>query len=233
MRGIVKSPVYVILFAAVTSAVFTAAIASLHIVTAKTLARSKLLIRERALVELFDLGDLNTISDDQTAQLVARQIDQTMTLTDPDSGRVFQLIRAYDRSSSEGDARLIGYAFDVSGNGFWARIDGLVAVTPDLVRIKGVVFLKHSETPGLGGRITESQWRKKFKGLQITPPQPGAKYIYIGGEGPVNTADPKYARHVDAVTGATQTSAAISEFLNRNFEQFHRAAAAAGVGKGD
>ena len=233
MKGILKSPVYVILFAAVTSAVFTATIVSLHMATAETLARSKLLLRERALVELFDLGDINTISDDQTEQMVALQIDQTSTLTDPDSGRVFQLIRAFDRNSSARDARLIGYAFDVSGNGFWARIDGLVAVTPDLVRIKSVAFLNHGETPGLGGRIMESQWRKQFKGLLITPPQAGAKYIYIGGEGATNSADPKYERHIDAVTGATQTSTAISEFLNRDLEQFHRAATAAGLGKGD
>lgn len=39
------------------------------------------------------------------------------------------------------------------------------ALKPDLPEITGVVFLWHSETPGLGGLIAEPQFRRQFRGL--------------------------------------------------------------------
>ena len=137
---------------------------------------------------------------------------------------------AYDRDKDDADARVIGRAFAVSGVGFWASIEGILALSPDLQRVTGVVFLRHSETPGLGGRITERQFRDQFRrGLRATPPDAGGQYIYIGGAKPAGPGDPRWGRRVDAVSGATGTSTAVERFLNADLARFRAAVEAEGL----
>ena len=56
---------------------------------------------------------------------------------------------------SEDGRRITGYAFPVGGAGFWGPVYGLVSVDPEASRLLGIAFYRHSETPGLGARITE------------------------------------------------------------------------------
>jgi Na+-transporting NADH:ubiquinone oxidoreductase subunit C len=224
-----KHPAYVIGFAALVSAAFTAAIMTFHQVTAAQVRRNEELYEQKALVELFGLGDVERMTSAEIDRLVTQRIERGPAVTDPMTGRSIELIRAYDKDKAEKDAKLIGYAVPISGVGFWARIDGLIALKPDLGEVLGVVFLSHSETPGLGGRITEKQWRDRFRGLIVSPPSPGVKYIYVGGGAPPGSQDPRYRRYVDAITGATGTSTAVAKFIDENLRQFRRAAEAAGL----
>ena len=226
-----QRPAYVILYAAVAAAVFTGGIMTLHQVARPVVERNQRLLRQRALVDLFDLGDPAEMSAAEVSAVVESQIDQTQSLTDPQTNEKIQLLVARD-----GDGGLIGYAFGISGLGYWARIDGLLAVTPDLKRTIGVVFLAHSETPGLGGRITEPEFRDQFAGgargggLRVSPPAEQQPYLYVGGEKPSSGRNPRYDRVMDSLTGATQTSVAIGRFLNAHLARFHRAAEAARLG---
>ena len=226
----VNRPQYVLVFAAAVSAVFTAGIMSLHAVTEARIKRNAALFEEKALVELFGLNEGRQLTEKQAAELYRKHIrrpgkEQTdKFLTDPQSGVTFELIEAVKIDPAGGRPRVVAYAFPVWGVGFWARIDGYLAVTPDLTKVVGITFLKHSETPGLGGRITELQWREKFRGLTITPPQAGSKTIYVGGQ---KEGRARQGRRVDAITGATGTSSAVETFLNQRLRQFRRAAVAA------
>lgn len=222
MKLNLKHPAYVIAYAAVTAAVFTGGIMALHVATAATVERNRRLLRQRALVKLFQLDPgRGELTDEQVGRIVEQQTRRMPALTDPKTHHTFELIEARDASG-----RRIGYAFDVWGVGFWARIDGLLAVDPSCSRAIGVTFLKHSETPGLGARITEDAWTEQFRGLDVRPPPPGGQYIYIGRETP-GRGDPRSGRFVDAVTGATGTSKAVETFLNRRIAEFRRAAAEA------
>ena len=229
MKLDVKHPVYVLVYAAVVSALFTGAIMALHAATHGLVERNERLFEQRALVELFDLGDPKQLSDEQIARLVEENVRRDRSVVDPESGVRFELIEAY-RTRSGGTATLTALAFPVWGAGFWARIDGLLAVTPDLEKVIGIVFLSHSETPGLGGRITEKPWRDTFQGLRMAPPSPGEKTIAIDAA-PPSPGDPREGRHVDAITGATGTSRAVEAFLNERIAQFRRALAADRAGK--
>ena len=219
-RGVklnVNRAAYVIGFAGIVSAAFTAAIMSLHAATRSAVERNEKLFRRRALVEVFGLGldDGGELTDRQVLDRYNRRIRPGPTVTDPRTHTEFKLMEAVDA-----DGKLLGYALPIWGVGFWARIEGFLAVTPDLNRVLGITFLAHAETPGLGGRITERPWRRKFEGLDITPPAEGGKYIYIGGEqGP-----PERGRYVDAITGATGTCTALQRFLNLRLAEFRRAA---------
>ncbi len=223
----INRPAYVIVFTALITAGFTVAVMTVQVATADRIRRNEALRYEKALVEVFSLAEANKLSGEQIAQIVREQVDTSQTVTDPQSGREFQLIRAYRTgakpSGPRSESDLLGIAFEISGRGFWAPIRGLMALKPDLSEITGVVFLEQKETPGLGGRITEAWFLKQFKGLKVTAPTKGNKFIYIVKGRPEGPGDPRYRRSVDAITGATQTSMAVENFINRDLAALHRA----------
>ena len=228
MRVDTASSTYVIAFSALVATIFTGSIMSLHVATQGAVARNERLLEDKALVELFGLGDVEKLTGPQISDLVSKRIvTQPEPVTDPQTGWSVSLIHAYKTDADEGDTRsdedLIGLAFPIEGVGFWAPIRGLMAVTPDAKKVVGVVFLSQRETPGLGGRITESKWRKQFVGLDVSDPGADRPFIYIGGPEPSGESDPKSGRRVDAITGATQTSMAVEGFINASLRRFSRA----------
>ena len=240
MKLNVNSPGYVLTFAAVVSTVFTGAIMTLHAVGERAAADAARLYQQKSLVEVFDLGKdkPRPLGDEQVRELYRQSIrPYDKLLRDPRTGIVFNdpdpnagplAPRTFVALSGGGGGEILGYALPITGIGFWARIDGYLAVTPDLSKVIGIVFVRHQETPGLGGRITEPRWRGQFRGLDIAQPDDGGKYIYVGGDRPREKDNPRYGRHVDAITGATGTSTAVERFVNRDIDAFRRATEAAG-----
>jgi len=241
MKVNVNSPGYVLTFAAVVSTLFTGAIMTLQALSESTARAAAELYEQKALVTVFGLADdaNGPLSDDQVRSLYREHIHPlAKPLIDPQTGKVFNdanapadavARRTYVATRVGGE--VIGYAVPVGGIGFWSQIDGYLAVTPGFDKAIGIVFVRHQETPGLGGRITEPKWRKQFAGLDITKAKAGkdARYVYVGGDRPMDRDDPKFGHHVDAITGATGTSTAVQRFLNEDIGAMRRAAAAAGL----
>jgi Na+-transporting NADH:ubiquinone oxidoreductase subunit C len=114
------------------------------------------------------------------------------------------------------DGRTVtGYAFPVGGPGFWGPVYGMVAVDPGATKILGVAFYRHSETPGLGARISERWFTEQFKGVRLFPIKEDRKIFYLKPEG-----TGKAPNELDGVTGATGTSRAVEAFLNRELDRF-------------
>ena len=110
-----------------------------------------------------------------------------------------------------------GYAFPIGGPGFWGPIYGMVGVDPEASKILGIAFYKHSETPGLGARISEPWFSKQFVGLPLHAIEGDKKIFYLKPEG-----TGKGPNELDAVTGATGTSRAVEAFVNRELDRFLR-----------
>jgi Na+-transporting NADH:ubiquinone oxidoreductase subunit C len=108
-----------------------------------------------------------------------------------------------------------GYAFEVSGPGFWGPIYGIAAVDAKGERILGVQFYKHTETPGLGARISEMWFSGQFQSLSVTHPGEDGKFFYLKRPGKSRAVN-----ELDAITGATMTSQAVEEFLNRELQYY-------------
>jgi Na+-transporting NADH:ubiquinone oxidoreductase subunit C len=106
------------------------------------------------------------------------------------------------------NGHIVGYAVPVSGQGFWAPIRGVVGVSSDLKTIVGIAFYEQNETPGLGARIAEPQFRKQFEGLRI-----GQLPAPIGIR---PTSVTPAENEVHAITGATQTSVRLEKLINEN-----------------
>lgn len=220
-----KDPRYVIAYGAVVSLLFTAAIMSVHAWTRPIVERNEKVARQKALVEVFQLGDPDELSDAEIIDRYERHVEELPGgLTTPDGEVNFRVWEARSDANA-----LIGYAFTVWGSGFWERIDGVLAVNPEMTRTLGLAFLKHAETPGLGGRITEMDFRRPFfEGVDISEPaQASRKVIYVASPDAVPAV--AQDRRVDAITGATGTSNAVQRFLRERIGQFRAAARAAGL----
>jgi Na+-transporting NADH:ubiquinone oxidoreductase subunit C len=212
----------------VIAALYGAGVTGLHLSSVKTVEQNNRLIEQKALVELFGLGNVDDLSKDEIANIVKTQIvtNQTLLLEklDPETGKPIPVLEAYE---TEKRIKLKAYGFKFYGIGFWAEIKGYIAVDSDLKKTVGLKVISQTETPGLGGRIEEPFFVQPFAGgLDITPPAEGKKYIYMGTPGnKPEKGTAQYGRTFDAITGATQTSLAMSRMLNEAVAEFSRAAA--------
>ncbi|MEP9410094.1 MAG: FMN-binding protein [Candidatus Brocadia sp.] len=111
------------------------------------------------------------------------------------------------------DGMLQGIGFVESRMGYGYNKSSImslfICVEPDLETLKGIEVLDHSETPGLGGRITEEQFKKQFAGKKLRP-----KILVV------RERKAEGANEVDAITGATNTSRGIEAFLNDAINEF-------------
>jgi Na+-transporting NADH:ubiquinone oxidoreductase subunit C len=215
---------YTVLYMVVLSCLFGAAIAGLSIVSEPAIERNERFLQQRAYVSVFGLGDVEEMSDGEVLQTVERFVQivpPAQALADPETGTTFPILRAYE---DEGHTRLLGIAFKFRGLGFWAPIEGWLALTPDRRETLGIVIVQHSETPGLGGRIQEPIFTEPFEqGVLVSPPdEPDAKFIRISGSEPPEGTEIA-RRHVDAITGATQTCMAMEKILDEALRGFSRA----------
>ena len=106
-----------------------------------------------------------------------------------------------------------GYAFSVTGPGFWGPLSCMVGIDRNAARIIGVNFYRNTETPGLGARITESWFQDQFTDLPLTGKDQGPLFTLT------RSVSPKDPNEFDAITGATETSRAVEKLLNRELKR--------------
>ena len=108
------------------------------------------------------------------------------------------------------------YILPLSGKGLWGGIGGYLALDEDKNTIYGVNFNHESETPGLGAKIVEPEFRSQFEG----------KHIRNAEGAVVSVAVLKAGKHaegqeqVDDISGATITSSGVSTMLEVNLEEY-------------
>ena len=98
-----------------------------------------------------------------------------------------------------------GWVIKAGGQGYADKIELLLGVDPSAEKITGMFVLEQKETPGLGNKITFDDWRSQFIGVKTAEPLKVVK-----GKG---AADPAHA--IDAITGATISSVAVTDIINR------------------
>jgi electron transport complex protein RnfG len=101
----------------------------------------------------------------------------------------------------------VGIAFKVEGPGFQATVKLMIGLDNRLEKLLGMQVLESVETPGLGGKITTKKFRYQFKGLAIKP-----RITYVKNRNP---ATPKKPGQIDAISGATISSKAVVDMINK------------------
>jgi electron transport complex protein RnfG len=92
--------------------------------------------------------------------------------------------------------KTIAYIVPSESKGFGGAIKMLVAVTPD-GKVIDFNILAHNETPGLGSNAANYPFRKQFKGKQSADLEV--------------TKDPSNTKDIQAMTGATISSRAVTK----------------------
>ncbi|WP_227428822.1 Na(+)-translocating NADH-quinone reductase subunit C [Psychrobacter sp. I-STPA6b] len=144
---------------------------------------------------------------DYDANLASKSKDLGIDLGDNDPagiGSKPKYAKIYVKNGANGQPELI--VLPIYGYGLWGTIYGFLTLEDDLNTIKGISFYEHKETPGLGARIEEPEWRAKWEGIES-----------YDDSGEVATGVTKAGNHkdnwVDGISGATLTSRGVSNFI--------------------
>ena len=118
----------------------------------------------------------------------------------------------YECTLENGDVK---YVLPLKGQGMWGGISCFLAINDDKNTIYGAYFNHESETAGLGAEIKDNvDWQNKFQGKAIFASD-AADAIALSVEKNINNATT-----VDAVTGATVTSTAVSKMLQEQLTKY-------------
>lgn len=150
----------------------------------------------------------NSLIEKQRAVLKASGIDASDDQVADIFEKDFKLIseearEVYEYKSDDKS----GYIFSYQGGGLWGQIIGYVGITEDKSKLLGISVYNNNETPGLGGRITEDWYQDQFRELEVSD---GDFIVYT----------PAAGGNVDAITGATLTSNAMRDMLNKEIHSF-------------
>lgn len=89
------------------------------------------------------------------------------------------------------DGKLTAVAIETFSGGYGGDVGVMVAITTDGKRVEGIGITLSKETPGLGARASEAEYRDQFRGLPVN----GVNLTNSGGT-------------IQAIAGATITSQA-------------------------
>ncbi len=114
------------------------------------------------------------------------------------------------------------YVIPIYGSGMWNDIWGNVALESDKNTIAGVNFDHKGETAGLGAEISTNEFQKEWKGKQIMKDSNGSftKENFASVSAVKGGADASNTHGVDAISGGTVTSDAVSSMFKDRVELY-------------
>ncbi len=118
-----------------------------------------------------------------------------------------KLFKYYKHGNLEGTGFVVtkfGYGFNKA-----ADISLFLCLGPDQETIKGIEVLGHAETPGLGGRMTDDEFKRQFIGKKLKP-----KLTFV------RSREPMHNNEVHAITGASYSSKGLEMMINEAMETF-------------
>lgn len=187
-----KKILYPALFMVLITVIFTSVLATLNYATKDRIDR------------LEELGKMKSILQSAGYEMEDAKVEQAyaekiVSLGEIGNQEVFKIVDA---------GQLKGYTVKFFGPGLWGSITGYVSLSEDTNKVIGVDFLNHSETPGLGGRISEAWFRDQFRDVNLASNGDYIKY------------KPAQGAQIDAISGATLTSSAVKNILNDSISKF-------------
>lgn len=186
---------YPIIFMAIITGIFTFMLASLNYITADRVQFLQENELKEKILYIFEI-DVFGKSPEEIDIIFRENINEEEYL----NNRLFYI---------EKEGEIQKYAVPVSGKGVWGIVEAYIGISGDLNRIIGLEFISHSETPGLGGRISEPEYKQQFRDIDISNREDNL-LIYR----------PSPNGNIDALAGATGTSRAVINFLNEDLKKF-------------
>lgn len=143
------------------------------------------------------LGFVNRLTEDRIAANTAKKANEAMQTVLPAAS--YEKLEVSKEGITEVYKAEGGYVLRLNAGGFGGAIDLMVGVS-DVGTVTGVAVISHGETASLGAECTREDWRSQF----------------VGTRGELKVS--KDGGTIDALTGATVTSRAVTEAVNRAVE---------------
>ncbi len=193
--GFFRERIYPVLFMVIVTIVFISVISGIYLSTEELTKSNETLFIRRAV--LASAG----IAVPETGAEVTALYDARVREVKDSAGAIqyYGILGAGTAAAGSSDA--VSYSVIQSGPGLWGEITAVVGFNADFSSMTGIDFIKQSETPGLGARITEPWFKEQFKGkmgpFELVPEGTAAK-----------------PNEMDAITGATRTSNFVQQIIN-------------------
>ncbi len=148
------------------------------------------------------------------------QIPNLVKITDPETGKELVADKAKTVEYVSEDEKVaykifttpgthIGWVIRTAGQGFADKIELLVGLDAEAKTVTGLYVLSQKETPGLGNKIEQAEWRDKFKQKDALSP------LLVTQDAPKD-----YPNRIDPVSGATISSRSVCETVNKAVKDF-------------
>ncbi len=191
-----------VIFTVAVTAVFAILVSGVNAALSDKIAANKLIARQKVILGLFGLGP-QSISEEQIPGVFTEKIVENSLFKDT-------AIESFQLKDGDGSLQVCSF----SGQGFWDAIKGFIAVDISKKVVKGIEFTQHGETPGLGGRISEPEFKARFVDKPFAEVRSDGLRLKFVAEGSASRAD-----EIDGITGATGTTGALEKIVNRAIAQ--------------
>jgi len=204
-EGSMNEKLRTVIFTVAVTAAFTLMVSGINAALKTRIDNNRLIAEQRVILGLFNLFSSDShVSDENILALFSDKIEK-VSPADPTRHSLFRL---KDQSSQ---INVIPF----KGQGFWDNIIGFLAIDADKAIITGLAFTQHGETPGLGGRISEPEFKKRFAGKPYSAVRSDGLRLKLVAEGSATRPD-----EVDGITGATGTSSAVEKIINNTLNNY-------------
>jgi len=105
------------------------------------------------------------------------------------------------------------YIIPLRGKGLWGPVWGNIALEDDFKTVYGVTFGHKGETPGLGAEIANEDFQEQFFGKTIFDDNYDFTSVKVVKGGAAILPPAEQIHGVDAISGGTITSNAVSDML--------------------
>lgn len=162
------------------------------------------------------LAGTNLLTRDRIAEAQAQKAEESRKVVLPEASSFEQAGDGSHYIGKDGSGASVGYVFETEGKGYGGSVNVMTGISTD-GNITGVVILSHGETPGLGANAEKADFRDQYK-----QPVPSTGAIQV-----VKFQTPAEGQ-IEAMTGATITSTAVTNAVNAAIEQYTQAYASEG-----
>jgi Na+-transporting NADH:ubiquinone oxidoreductase subunit C len=190
-EGTLKKRLFPVFFMLIVTLVFISITTIIYTLSKDTIAFNEAL-RSRESI-LYAAGIPVPGSGQETDRIYGERVEEVKD----DKGNI-----QYYRVKGENSKDVKNIVIVAHGAGLWGEITAAIGYDVSGKTISGIEIIDQNETPGLGGRIGESWFKEQFRGKRYP--------ISLVGE--QAAAGPN---EIQAITGASYSSKAIQDIVNR------------------
>lgn len=116
------------------------------------------------------------------------------------------------------DGKINKVVLMVYGKGLWSTLYGFICIAPDGRTVQGLTFYQHGETPGLGGKVDNKQWKEQWENKKVYDKSGDLRIQVIKGDVDKNADDAIYK--IDGLSGATMTTNGVNNLVRFWMSEF-------------